>query len=57
MVIKIFTLGNMDQAFDYFEKADFERETVFVLTIRGPWYDKICSDPRYKALLKKMNLD
>ena len=50
-------LGEIDQAIEYFERAVMDREPLFVSTLHGPWYDKIRSNPRFKALLKQMNLE
>ena len=50
-------LGDNDQAIEFLEKAYLYREGLLMITLNGPWYDKIRSDPRFKALLKKMNLE
>jgi TolB-like protein/Tfp pilus assembly protein PilF len=49
-------LGKIDQAFEFFEKAYLDREPLFAMCLSGPWYDEVRSDPRFKVLLKKMNL-
>lgn len=49
-------LGDMDQAFEYLEKSYVEREILLTYIKVWPYYDPIRSDPRFKALLKKMGL-
>jgi serine/threonine-protein kinase len=49
--------GEKDKAFEWLEKAYNERSLPPNFVIYGYWYDSIRSDPRYKALLKKMNLE
>jgi hypothetical protein len=49
-------LGEMDQCFDWIEKAVEERDSmIFILPVH-PLADPIRSHPRYHALLRKMNL-
>jgi tetratricopeptide (TPR) repeat protein len=49
-------LGDIDGAFDWFEKAVDERDSS-ILNITGhPVFDPVRSHPRYQALLRKMNL-
>ena len=49
-------LGNKDQAFRYLEKA-YEDRTFFLVFMKvAMWFDPLRSDPRFKALLKRMNL-
>lgn len=52
-------LGNFDKAFEYFDKAYEERDTLmpFVHIYTKMFVPKIEEDPRFKALLKKMKLD
>ncbi len=49
-------LGETDKAFEWLEKA-CEEHTYFVSHLKvGPQWDSLRSDPRFKALLKKMGL-
>jgi len=50
-------LGQIDQAFAWFEKAYEVRDDMIVHLKADPDFDIISSDPRFKALLKKMNLE
>ena len=50
-------LGQKDQAFEWLEKAYEEREGLLTQLKVFPLFDSVHSDPRYKALLKKMNLE
>jgi len=50
-------LGEMDKAFDWFEKAVDEREPLMLHFHVHPNYDPLRTHPRYKALLRKMNLE
>lgn len=50
-------LGEKEQAFEWLEKAYEERSTVIGALKVDPMLDSIRSDPRFKALLKRMNLD
>jgi serine/threonine protein kinase/Tfp pilus assembly protein PilF len=49
-------LGEMDNAFDWFEKAVDEREPLMLHIHVHPNYDPLHTHPRYHALLRKMNL-
>jgi serine/threonine-protein kinase len=50
-------LGEKDQMFEYLEKAFEAREPVLALSIKvASYFDSVRSDPRFMALLKKMNL-
>ena len=50
-------LGQKDQAFECLEKA-YEEHDVYLSQLKVfPLFDSLRSDPRYKALLKKMNLE
>jgi serine/threonine protein kinase/Tfp pilus assembly protein PilF len=49
-------LGEIDRAFDWFEKAVAERETLTLHLHVDPLYDPLRSHPRYQSLLRKMNL-
>jgi serine/threonine protein kinase/Tfp pilus assembly protein PilF len=50
-------LGQKDQAFEWLEKAYEERDVYLSQLKVFPLFDSLRSDPRYKALLKKMNLE
>ncbi|MGA2587596.1 MAG: protein kinase [Candidatus Aminicenantales bacterium] len=50
-------LGEMDKAFDWFEKAVDEHEPLMLHIHVHPNYDPLRTHPRYKALLRKMNLE
>ena len=50
-------LGQKDQAFEWLEKA-YEEHDVYLSQLKvRPLLDSLRSDPRYKAMLKKMNLE
>ena len=50
-------LGEMDQAFAYFEKAYEERRYNNLVFLKvEPGLDPLRSDPRYHDLLRRMNL-
>jgi tetratricopeptide (TPR) repeat protein len=50
-------LGQKDQAFEWLGKA-YEEHGVYLSQLKVfPFLDSLRSDPRYKALLKKMNLE
>lgn len=50
-------LGDFDQAFSLLEKAYSERDSELPFLKVDPRLDPLRSDPRFKALLKRMNLD
>jgi TolB-like protein/Tfp pilus assembly protein PilF len=50
-------LGDIDRSFECLEKATEERDPSLPLMNVLPEYDIVRSDPRFKAFLKKMNLD
>jgi tetratricopeptide (TPR) repeat protein len=52
-----FALGEDDQGFKWLERAYEKRDRGMVFIKTEPSYDSVRSDPRYKALLKKMNLE
>ncbi len=52
-----FELGEIDQGFEWLEKAYEERDTVMIRLKVSPQFNKVRSDPRFKAMLKKMNLE
>jgi serine/threonine-protein kinase len=49
-------MDDLDQAMAWLERAVEEREPMIVNINQEPYYDKIRSDPRYHALVRKMNL-
>jgi tetratricopeptide (TPR) repeat protein len=49
--------GEKDKAFEWLERACDEKDTSPAYLIYGPPIDDFRSDPRFKALLKKMNLE
>ncbi len=49
-------LGNNDLVFEWFEKAYISHDTMLPRITYLPEFDPIRSDPRFKALLKKMGL-
>ncbi len=49
-------LGNVDRSFELIEKALEEREPTMCFMKVGPGWDILRPDPRFHALLKKMNL-
>ena len=50
-------LGEIETAFDWLEKAVDERDGFILHLHIDPVYDPLRSHPRYKALLRKMNLE
>ncbi len=54
-----FLLGNVDQGFIYLDKACEERsQSLTLISIKiVPWLDTVRNDPRYKEILRKMNLE
>ncbi len=50
-------LGEMDKAFARFEKAAEEHDPLMLHFHLHPNYDSLRSHPRYKALLRKLNLE
>jgi Tfp pilus assembly protein PilF len=50
-------LGEIDKAFDWYEKVIEERETSATIFYNLPLFDPLRSHPRYHALLRKMNLE
>jgi serine/threonine-protein kinase len=49
-------LGNVDAALEWLERASGERHVGYYLPSVDPTYDRIRSQPRFIALLKRMNL-
>jgi hypothetical protein len=52
-----FALGEIDKGFEWLEKAYEENDLWLLWQIRDPVCDSVRSDPRFKALLKKMSLE
>ena len=50
-------LGEIDTGFDWLEKAIDERDGLILHLHVDPGYDPLRSNPRYPALLRKMNLE
>jgi hypothetical protein len=50
-------LKDNDRTFYWLEKAIEERDSISIRIDLSPAYDNIRSHPRYKALLRKMNLE
>jgi len=50
-------LGKQDLALDWLQKALDDRSHALVFLNVEPKVDSLRSDPRFKALLKKMNLE
>ena len=50
-------LGEIEKSFDWLEKAIEEREGIIIHIDIEPSLDPLRSQPRYKALLRKMNLE
>jgi serine/threonine protein kinase len=51
-----FTIGENDQGFHWLEKSYEDREYDMTSLKVNPLFDNVRSDPRFKALLKKLNL-
>jgi tetratricopeptide (TPR) repeat protein len=52
-----FALGEIDRSFDYFEKAVDEQDGNMLHFHVTPYYDSLRSYPRYRSILRKMNLE
>jgi serine/threonine protein kinase/Flp pilus assembly protein TadD len=50
-------LGEVDECFDWLNKAVDDRELTALHMICHPGFESLRSHPRYKALLRKMNLE
>jgi serine/threonine protein kinase/Tfp pilus assembly protein PilF len=50
------TLGDLEKAYEWFEKALEERETWLASVLREPLYAEALAGPRYQALLHRANL-
>ena len=50
-------LGEKNKALENLEKAYLERESLMAYLKVWPIFDSLRSEPRFQALLKKMNLD
>ena len=52
-----FALGKKDQGFEWLEKGYEERSIIYWVLRDDMLFGRVRSDPRFKALLKKMNLE
>jgi tetratricopeptide (TPR) repeat protein len=50
-------LGEIDQAFGWMERAIEERDAIIVPIKTYPFMDPLRDDPRFAALLRRMNLE
>jgi len=50
-------LGEMDQAFEWLERAYEERDGILVYLNAAPFFDPLRDDPRFQDLLRRMNLE
>jgi eukaryotic-like serine/threonine-protein kinase len=50
-------LGEIDQSFDWLEKAVEERDANMLIHVASPVSDPLRPHPRWKALMRKMNLE
>jgi len=53
----LFLLGEIDEGFEWLEKACAEHDPYLIFAIMDASSDLVRSDPRYTAILKKMNLE
>ncbi len=49
-------LGEIDQAYTFFERAIEDRDPIIIPILTYPFLDPLRDDPRFHALLKRMNL-
>ena len=50
-------LGRHEEALDWIERAATERHVGYYMPSVDPFYDAIRTHPRFRALLRRMNLD
>ena len=50
-------LGEIDEAFSWLNRAIEERDPIIVPIKSYPFFDPLRNDPRFHALLRKMNLE
>jgi hypothetical protein len=50
------SLGDRDQAFEWFDRAYQDRDVILVVFAVTPEHEPVRSDPRFTALLKNMGL-
>lgn len=48
-------LGRQEEAVRWLERAYDERDVALVWLYKHPWYDPVRSNPRFQAILKRMN--
>jgi hypothetical protein len=48
--------GETDEAFKWLDRAYSQKDAVLYRLKFSPEFDRVHDDPRYKALLKKLNL-
>jgi hypothetical protein len=49
-------LGDRDQAFQYLERAYADQDNELLIGVRYPALDPLRSDPRYKDLMRRLDL-
>ena len=49
-------LGDKDKAFESLEQAFEERSTLLTYLNLDPRFDSLSGDPRFKAMLRRLNL-
>ncbi|MHC4084334.1 MAG: protein kinase domain-containing protein [Planctomycetota bacterium] len=52
-----FAIGDKDKGFEFLNKAYDEQDCWLIILKLGPVFETVRSDPRYIAMLKKMNLE
>lgn len=49
------SLGEKEKALDYLEQAYQYKSTNMISIKTSPWFDDLRDEPRFQAILKKMN--